>query len=257
MNKTKIDWADMTWNPVTGCLHDCPYCYARKIARRFAARLDPDPGHGFGDSDYYGEECEVSGIHDNYYLFNLQNKNNPYPYGFDPTIRRHRLDEPSQIKKPQNIFVCSMADLFGKWVPLEWIKEVFGACVKAPQHRYLFLTKNPNWYFEILSKEKAPDNFWFGSTITNGHTPFFYSRSHNTFLSIGPIQDSFGFFDHKKFVDWVIIGAETGNRKGKINPKREWINGIVNQCRDMNVPVFMKNSLLDIWKEPLIQEYPW
>ncbi len=24
MNKTKIDWATMSWNPVTGCLHDCP-----------------------------------------------------------------------------------------------------------------------------------------------------------------------------------------------------------------------------------------
>lgn len=33
--KTKIDWADSTWNPVTGCRHSCEYCYARKIAERF------------------------------------------------------------------------------------------------------------------------------------------------------------------------------------------------------------------------------
>ena len=33
--KTKIDWCDSTWNPVTGCLHGCPYCYARGIAERF------------------------------------------------------------------------------------------------------------------------------------------------------------------------------------------------------------------------------
>lgn len=38
MNKTKIDWADMTWNPVTGCLHGCEYCYARKIAERFKSK---------------------------------------------------------------------------------------------------------------------------------------------------------------------------------------------------------------------------
>ena len=25
MNKTKIDWATMSWNPVTGCRHGCPY----------------------------------------------------------------------------------------------------------------------------------------------------------------------------------------------------------------------------------------
>lgn len=35
MNKTKIEWATYTWNPVTGCLHDCEYCYARRIANRF------------------------------------------------------------------------------------------------------------------------------------------------------------------------------------------------------------------------------
>ena len=35
MDKTKIDWADASWNPVTGCLHGCAYCYARKIAERF------------------------------------------------------------------------------------------------------------------------------------------------------------------------------------------------------------------------------
>lgn len=35
MNRTKIEWATMTWNPVTGCKHGCEYCYARRIARRF------------------------------------------------------------------------------------------------------------------------------------------------------------------------------------------------------------------------------
>lgn len=36
MDKTKIDWCDSTWNPVTGCLHGCEYCYARGIAKRFS-----------------------------------------------------------------------------------------------------------------------------------------------------------------------------------------------------------------------------
>jgi len=35
MNRTKIDWCDYTWNPVVGCLHGCPYCYARRMAERF------------------------------------------------------------------------------------------------------------------------------------------------------------------------------------------------------------------------------
>ena len=24
-----IEWAKWSWNPVSGCKHDCPYCYAR------------------------------------------------------------------------------------------------------------------------------------------------------------------------------------------------------------------------------------
>ena len=38
MDKTKIEWADSTWNPITGCRHKCPYCYARGIANRFVSR---------------------------------------------------------------------------------------------------------------------------------------------------------------------------------------------------------------------------
>ena len=29
-----IEWAQWSWNPITGCLHDCPYCYARDIAHQ-------------------------------------------------------------------------------------------------------------------------------------------------------------------------------------------------------------------------------
>lgn len=63
--------------------------------------------------------------------------------------------------------------------------------------------------------------------------------------------------DLRPDIDWVIVGAETGNRKEKVIPEREWIQNIVNQCRAAGVPVFLKSSLKDIWGEPLIQEYPW
>lgn len=55
MNKTKIEWCDSTWNPVTGCLHNCEYCYARKIAERFAERLDG------GIADYTTASCRKEG----------------------------------------------------------------------------------------------------------------------------------------------------------------------------------------------------
>jgi len=37
-----INWTDATWNPVTGCLHGCPYCYARRIAERFGRGFEPE-----------------------------------------------------------------------------------------------------------------------------------------------------------------------------------------------------------------------
>ena len=43
IHKTKIEWCSHTWNPVTGCRHDCPYCYARRIATRFGPKIDEFP----------------------------------------------------------------------------------------------------------------------------------------------------------------------------------------------------------------------
>lgn len=272
MNKTKIDWADMTWNPVTGCLHDCEYCYAKRIVRRFS------PKRWFAGHSGFSEFGQINVIE------TLKYENGEpciYPYGFDPTFHRYRLDEPLKIKKPQNIFVCSMADLFGNWVPFEWIKQVFEACEVAPQHRYLFLTKNPERYCEIIyeyeegeikyigqSEDERPE-LYSGASVTNNDQFYKAYTSAADWLSIEPLHeelteewyqseanDSGGYREWGRW-RWIVIGAETGNQKGKVIPKRKWIEKIVNDCRGYEIPIFMKNSLKDIWQEPLIQEYPW
>ena len=132
MNDTKIEWCDMTWNPVTGCLHGCEYCYAKKVAHRFDGKVfDTSPLPG--------------GLH----VLEDRPPWPPYPYGFAPTFHRYRLGDPASKTKGKTIFVCSMADLFGSWVPTKWIVDVLDACLAAPQHRYLFLTKNPKRYLEL------------------------------------------------------------------------------------------------------------
>ena len=247
MNKTKIDWATMTWNPVTGCLRGCPYCYAEKIAKRFGQDAVLEKGNVWLVLD------------EPYYYGRVLPTRSPFPVGFQPTFHRYRLDEPAKIKQPQNVFVCSMADLFGDWVYDEWIEKVFEACNKAPQHRYLFLTKNPQRLIDLNRQDELPltKNFWYGTTITRDGQ--FFAGDRNTFLSIEPIMGEFGKCENitNKLIQWVIVGAETGNRKGKVIPKREWIEEIVENCRKRNIPVFLKNSLRDIWGESLIQEYPW
>ena len=273
-NKTKIDWCDATWNPVTGCLHGCEYCYARRIAERFGSV-------GTEINTENGYECDLyEGTGENHVLEKPDMREwksgkitkAPYPFCFDPTFHRYKLDEPQHWKKPRNIFVCSMADLFGEWVPDEWIEQVFAACDAAPWHRYIFLTKNPKrlcrmaiatkiflWNVDHPDSQVHPkteeyvevmrlpirDNWWFGSTIDNRKAECFRcGNTWNTFTSIEPLTEyldmGIGSFGNDR---WTIIGAETGNRKGKITPKREWVENIVEAAQITGVKVFMKESL--------------
>lgn len=260
--KTKIDWCDSSWNPVTGCQHDCEYCYARSLANRYGG-FDHDE-----DKNPVGNQF-VIGVQELDKPKHIMRKNGlhkaPYPWFFLPTLHRYRLDQPSKWSEPRTIFVCSMADLFGKWVPDEWIEAVINACLAAPQHRYLFLTKNPARYMHLIANGIIPENqpnFWFGSTATIPEMEFFWCDEVNTFLSIEPILAPFedltdeGVNPASK-TDWIIVGAETGNRKNKVIPQKPWIDEIVSTAKRSKTPVFMKESLREIMGDDFIQQFPW
>jgi protein gp37 len=248
------DEGDMTWNPVTGCLHGCPYCYAEKIAKRFGKPGD-DTLHDLKSPELVTSTKEISAAMEPLEVYE-EYRVCPYPYGFAPTFHRYKLGDPQKAKKPQNIFVCSMADLFGEWVPDEWIDKVFDVCNKTPQYRFLFLTKNPKRYEQFIDTP-MPHNMWFGFSQTkNIPIGFDTHPSWNVFVSMEPLLEPLDRAQPEG-VDWVIVGAETGNRKGKVVPKKEWVMAIVNECRKNKIPVFLKNNLAPVWGEPLIQEYPW
>lgn len=266
--RTKIDWCDATWNPVTGCLHGCEYCYAYNIAYRFGSVGTESNSENGYDCDLY-EGTGENHVLDKPALREWKNgkvTKAPYPFCFDPTFHRYKLDEPQHWKKPRTIFVCSMADLFGDWVPDEWIEQVFKACEAAPQHRYLFLTKNPKRYVDLYVKDilRVHDSFWYGSTITNANDRFYYSRmpddNPHTFCSVEPIFESIGFEPigaMRIMPDWVIVGAETGSRKGKVVPQKEWIDEIAAECKRHRKPLFMKDSLRGLMGDDFRQEFPW
>lgn len=257
MEKTKIDWCDSSWNPVTGCLHRCKYCYARSIANRFS-----------GGGEKWTDDALIE-LNDRIY-FDESEKAEAYPYGFKPTLYRYRLNE-YEKKSGRNIFVCSMADLFGHWVPDSWIEEVFSACAKAPQHNYLFLTKNPERFVDLQNNGKliVADNMWYGASATNEDQLELAAKAFSklscqtkNFLSVEPILEDVTvskYWDYHMdahLVDWLIVGAETGHRKDKVIPERDWIRSITFDCYDESIPVFMKSSLADIWRNPLVQEFP-
>ena len=246
MNKTKIEWCDSTWNPVTGCRHGCEYCYARRVAQRFGKEVP--------DRSSYPEE------HDGLHCLENKFKDNPYPYIFEPTFHTFRLNEPQHKTKPLTIFVCSMADLFGDWVPNAWIEEVFSACKNAPQHRYLFLTKNPARYVRLAEAGSLPKgkNFWYGSSTPTPNDSAFQSNEYNTFLSVEPILERFPLKREpvsSSFANWVILGAMTGPGSTKYVPARETVENIVGS---VSCAVFMKESLCSIiGEENMRRELPW
>lgn len=261
--ETKIEYCNASWNPITGCLHDCEYCYAKRIAERFG-----------GQSETH-TSCKCKPITDEHCLYELEKParmyakngkliNAPYPCYFEPTFHKYRLNEVKDWAKPRVVFVGSMADTLGEWVPDEWLDEVFNACENAPQHQYLFLTKNPKRYTTSTGGYGVPtaENMWYGTTMTdssNGKNFNYLPAFCNTFVSFEPLFEDIAESHNCVFrqVNWVIIGAETGKRKNKVVPKKEWIDAITAECDKWNVPVFMKDSLVPIiGEENMRRELP-
>ena len=216
MNRTGIPWTDWTWNPITGCLNGCPYCYARKLAEGRLAHI--------------------------------------YPNGFEPTFWPERLDEPGRVKRPGLVFVCSMGDIFGLKVEDRWINAVIEAIEKYNHHTYLILTKQPDRYrFNFLIKRLLPSNSWLGTTINNSDYNN-QRRSHH--MAEDNILSPMAYVEHKfvsfepllgpvsrmveRWMDWIIIGAQTNPN---VQPEREWVQDILSRADKFSIPVLMKHNL--------------
>ena len=267
MQKSNIEWCDYVFNPITGCLHDCRYCYAKGFANRFGYKMPPNHKptlHELEEPVFV--RCKRGKL-----------RINPYPFGFEPTFHKYKLNGPQRVKRPQNVFVGSMSDMWGNWVPFEWQMATIEACQKAKQHRYLFLTKNPKKYAERMNKSgnrlEIPSNMWFGATLTKmkdltldtmrAICGLQENQKINLFYSLEPLQDYIYYYGIEqqdalvKFPPkWIIVGADTSKEKNKIMPTHGMIKNIVDQCKFAGTPIFMKKSLAPIWGQDLIQEYP-
>lgn len=222
MKKTKIEWCDSTWNPITGCLNGCEYCYAARQVQRFQPKASEWPEEGAVYAAAHDARCfieqrpTVLRDADGKYL-----RSTPYPKGFAPTMHSYKLDYLKTTKAPRRIFIGSMADMFGDWIPDEWLTDIFRACHETPQHVYMFLTKNPARYFALAQNGLLPegDNYWYGTTTVTPETPFFFSKWHKTFISIEPLMEPFPYeFRGTKAPEWVIVGAMTGPSASRHRP---------------------------------------
>lgn len=210
MKTTKIEWTDKTWNPITGCTkysQGCANCYAETMSRRLKAMgLDK------------------------------------YTNGFELTLHSDCLEEPMQWKKPHNIFVCSMSDLFHKDVPFEFIDKVMHTINKTPQHRYQILTKRAERMAEYFATREIPQNAWLGVTV---ETQTSKSRidilrtlaAPIRFLSCEPLLEDLGILNLDN-IDWVIVGGESGPSARPM--KEEWVLSIKEQTDKQNSAFFFK-----------------
>jgi protein gp37 len=213
-----------SWNPVTGCKHNCPYCYARDIAERF------------------------------------------YEQKFEPTFLPDRLSAPRNTPVPgdalanigyKNVFTCSMADLFGKWVPRDWITAVLDTAFANPQWNFLFLTKFPN----RMSEFDFPDNAWVGTTVDcqarvkNAEESFRRVNAKVKWLSCEPLLEPLQFNDLSMF-QWLVLGGSSASTQTpEWRPPRDWINDLETQARDAGCMIYEKSNLLRrIRKYPTSEE---
>ncbi|MBN1122446.1 MAG: phage Gp37/Gp68 family protein [Anaerolineae bacterium] len=208
--KSRIEWTESTWNPVTGCTKvspGCKNCYAERMAKRLKAM---------------GME--------------------KYRNGFDVTLHPDELERPTEWRKPQMIFVNSMSDLFHEKVPLSFVNQVFAVMREASWHTFQVLTKRSERLLELNNDIDWPDNVWMGVSVENDDYVFRIDHLRQTgaivkFLSLEPLLGPIPNLELPG-IDWVIVGGESGPNARPI--KREWVISIHQQCKRTHTPFFFK-----------------
>ena len=167
--------------------------------------------------------------------------------------RKLRLMEKA---RPQIFLLTGMSDFSG-WRQ-EWRDEVFAKMADNPQHQYLFLTKRP----EEITFSTDLDNAWFGVTVTSSREKRRIAalrehlRGGHYHVTVEPMFDDIGEVDLTG-IEWIVIGTETGRRKGKSVSKPEWVWNLTDQAHALGIPVFWKEDLLPILGQAqMIQELP-
>jgi len=210
VSKSKIEWTESTWNPITGCTKisdGCKNCYAERMAYRLQAMGQPN-----------------------------------YKNGFNVTLHPEVLPAPLGWKKSRMIFVNSMSDLFHKDVPDSFIFEIFEIMKKAYWHTFQVLTKRSERLLELNSKIKWPNNVWMGVTVESDK---YLSRVDDLrksgaiikFLSLEPLLSPLLKLKLKG-IDWVIVGGESGPYARPV--EGWWVEAIRDICIASDVPFFFK-----------------
>ncbi len=216
---TRIEWAERTWNPVTGCTKvsdGCAHCYAERFARRFA------------------------GVH-----------GHPYQVGFRPTLRPERLEHPLAWRRPAFTFVCSMSDLFHHAVPDSYLDQVFDVMERAERHVFMVLTKRSARMRAYVRRRRPghqapPPHIWLGVSAENHRVLWRVEDLRRTpaavrFVSAEPLLGPLDTPLRPLCLDgigWVIAGGESG--PGARPADADWFRSLRDRCREFHAAFFFK-----------------
>lgn len=217
-DRTSIEWAEATWNPTTGCDRvstGCDNCYALRLAGRLK-KMGAQKYQQDGNSRTSGP-------------------------GFGLVCHPDKLDVPEKWKKPRDVFVDSMSDLFHSEVPEEFIRRVFATIVATPRHTYQILTKRSARLSSIAGSLPWPENLWMGVSIENQQYAFRVDQLKETpaavkFVSAEPLLGPLRF--SLTGLDWVIAGGESG--PGCRPMETDWVRTLRDDCVNAEVPFFFK-----------------
>lgn len=250
-----IEWTNVfgpgsgyTWNPIVGCTKRCGatpenpqgYCYARRAAKRVGHLCKQYPT---------AEQVEQHGLDPDLSLCAQ----------YWPHFHEERLEEPVKRKKPAGIFLGSMCDLWDPHVEQKWREAIWDVIEQTPQHLYWVLTQQARRF--DLDEIPCVGNLWIGVTVTRAydlhrHWLLREQRIARRFVSFEPLRgELWNFVPLAGDLDWIIIGAETGNRSGKVIPKREWVQQIVGSAVVANIPMFVKDNLAGVMGEDYVRSH--
>lgn len=214
---TGIDWTDHTWNPWQGCRKVSPGCANCYMYR---------------DKKRYGQEPATV----------IRSK--------PPTF-----NSPLKWKEPAKVFVCSWSDFFIEDAD-QWRDDAWDIIRQTPHLTYQLLTKRAENIKDRLPHDWPFENVWLGVTVESQEqigrlAPLLFDfPAAKRFVSvepmIGPVDLghalckswSDGGLTMGQYLDWVIVGGETGPNTRQMEP--EWAASIMKDCKDTNTPFFMK-----------------
>lgn len=252
---SKIEWTDHTVNLWWGCskVHiGCKNCYAEKLSKRYLNDVWGEDVErkriksAFNDLTKYQRQAKKENKFLRIFCGSMMDIFEPSKTLLNPSELPHTTTETGQLRE----------ELFGRINDGEFNNLIFLFLTKRPED--IFFHVPADWYF---GKEGAPENVWYGTSISDQKTANDYVRRlstywrSNLFLSIEPQVGDITSLDLSE-IDWVIQGGESGNKKRPF--EIEWAESMKLLCERYRVPYFFKqiDKVKPIPNELLIRELP-